>query len=409
MDFDIHRFDNGIRLIHKQVKSTKIAHCGLILNIGSRDEKAHQQGIAHFWEHMAFKGTEKRKAFHILSRLDSVGGELNAYTTKEKICFYASSMVEHFEKSAELITDITFHSTFPQKEIIKERGVILEEMSMYQDDPADAITDEFDEQIFRDHQLGKNILGNRESVMGFQQEDFTTFIDENLNTEEIIFSSVSNLPFHRVKRIVEKYLKDIPYKKTNRERIPFKGYTPTVREAYKNITQAHCVIGAEAYSFHHTDRLPFFLLINLLGGPGMNSRLNLQVREKYGYVYDIMANYVAFQDTGLFSINFATETGTLQKCIKLVHKELKKVREQKLGPLQLHMAKQQLKGQIAMGEEGNLSLMLGMGKNLIDKQKLDTLEEVFAELDAITADKIMDVANHIMAPERLSTLVYLPK
>src|SRR5688572_30156357 len=198
LEYQIHTLPNGIRILHKQVLHTKIAHSGFTLDIGSRDENETQLGLAHFWEHMAFKGTEKRKAFHILNRLETVGGELNAYTTKEKICFYASVLDAHFEKAFELLADITFHSIFPSKEIEKERGVILEEMAMYLDAPEDAIVDEFDSVIFKNHSLGNNILGTTESVTRFQKEDFLDFIRDNYSTDRLVFASVSNLPFAKV-------------------------------------------------------------------------------------------------------------------------------------------------------------------------------------------------------------------
>jgi len=284
-DYQVHTFPNGIRLVHKQVTHTKIAHCGYILDIGSRDERPEQQGLAHFWEHMAFKGTRKRKAFHILSRLDSVGGELNAYTTKEKICFYASVLDQHFEKALELLTDITFDSIFPEKQIERERNVILEEMAMYYDAPEDAIQDDFDEVIFGQHPLGKNILGTADHVRGFSRNDFQQFIKENLDTSRLIFSSVSNLPIEKVVKKAEKYMRDIPNYSAERERLPFEHYAAQEKITYRDLTQAQLALGRPAYPLLHGKRLPFFLLINLLGGPGMNSRLNLALREKYGFVY----------------------------------------------------------------------------------------------------------------------------
>ncbi len=400
---------NGIRIVHRQVSNTKIAHCGCILNIGSRDEKPHQQGIAHFWEHMAFKGTKKRKAYHILSRVDSVGGELNAYTTKEKICFYASLLENHFEKAVELISDITFNSIFPEREIKKERGVILEEMSMYKDDPADAIRDEFDEVIFQDHSLGYNILGTPESVKSFSQEDFQQFIKENLNTDQVIFSSVSALPFSKVAKIAQKYLSDIPTYQSKRKRKPFESFAPRQIISNKPISQAHCIVGTTSFSIHDPNRIPFFLLVNLLGGPGMNSRLNLGIREKYGFVYGIDASVTAYQDTGLFLVNFATERKTLERCVKLLLKELKKLRETPLGSMQLHQAKQQLVGQLAMSEESNLGFMLMMGKSILDLGRVETLNEVLDKIHAVTAQDIIDLANEIFPEERLSMLTYLPE
>ncbi|ANQ49740.1 insulinase family protein [Flammeovirga sp. MY04] len=407
--FQIHRLENGIRIIHRQVKSTKLAHCGVVLNVGSRDETLEQQGIAHFWEHMAFKGTNKRKAYHILNSIDAVGGELNAYTSKEKINFYASTLVEHFEKSVDILSDLTFNSSFPVKEIDKERSVILEEMSLYRDDPTDAIGDEFDEMIFPNHPLGRNILGTIDSVNSFQQQDFFDFINQNVDTHEVVFASVSNLDFEKVVALGEKYFSHIPERRVERSRIPFTGYTPIHVERKKPITQCHVMMGSDAYELHHQKRMSFFLLTNLLGGPAMNSRLNLGIREKYGYVYDITAGSSAFLDSGQFSIYFATEEKSLNKCIKLVDRELAKLRDKKLGVQQLRAAKQQIMGQIAMSGESNLSIMLGMGKALLDKEKFETLEEVFQQIRDITSEDLLEVANEMFAKDRLSTLIYRPE
>ncbi len=271
-EYQIHTLPNGIRVAHKQVPYTKIAHCGFTLDIGSRDEKPHQQGIAHFWEHMAFKGTTKRKSFHILNRLEAVGGELNAYTTKEKICFHASVLDMHFEKAMELLTDITFDSVFPEKQIEKERSVILEEMSMYYDSPEDSIQDEFDAVLFENHALGNNILGTADSVRSFHRDDFKAFIAENLNTNRLIFSSVGNIPFYKVVKLAEKHLSGIPSYAAQRERLPFSHYVPKLVKKTRAVTQAQCAMGRTAYALSDAKRLPFFMLINILGGPGMNSR-----------------------------------------------------------------------------------------------------------------------------------------
>ncbi|AZQ63204.1 insulinase family protein [Flammeovirga pectinis] len=407
--FQIHRLSNGIRIIHKQIKSTKLAHCGVAINVGSRDETLAQQGIAHFWEHMAFKGTNKRKTYHILNSIDSVGGELNAYTSKEKIHFYSSTLVQHFEKSVDVLSDLTFNSNFPVKEIEKERSVILEEMALYRDDPADSIGDEFDELIFPNHPLGRNILGTIESVNSFKQQDFFDFIAQNVDTHQVVISSISNLPFDKVLSIVEKYFGGIKEAKNDRSRKIFTGYKPTLVEKFKPITQSHVMLGAESYELHHKKRMPFFLLTNLLGGPAMNSRLNLGIREKYGYVYDISAGSSAYLDSGQFSIYFATEDKKLNKCLKLVHKELASLRDKKLGIQQLRSAKQQIMGQIAMSGESNLSIMLGMGKGLLDKEKFESLEEIFQQIQAITSEDLVEVANEMFAEDRLTTLIYHPE
>ena len=408
-DYEVYTFPNGIRLIHKQVTHTKIAHCGFILDIGSRDERPEQQGIAHFWEHMAFKGTRKRKAFHILSRLDSVGGELNAYTTKEKICFYASVLDQHFEKALDLLTDITFDSIFPEKQIERERNVILEEMAMYHDAPEDAIQDEFDEVIFGNHPLGKNILGTAEHVRSFRRDDFQEFVRGNMDTTRLIFSSVSNLPMQKVVRLAEKYLKNIPAYSSERQRLTFSEYTPLQKEVKRELTQAQCALGRTAYPLHDQNRLPFFLLINLLGGPGMNSRLNLALREKYGFVYSVDAHYTPYLDTGLMAIFFGTEPNQVEKSLNLVQKELKLLREKKMGTMQLRKAKEQLMGQLAMSEENNMGLMLMLGKSLLDLERIENLDNIFSQVEAITAEQLQDIAQEMFAPDTMSLLTYLPK
>jgi predicted Zn-dependent peptidase len=407
MDIETFTFPNGIRIIHKQVPFTHIAHCGFVLDIGSRDEKPHQQGIAHFWEHMAFKGTKKRKAFHILNRLESVGGELNAYTTKEKICFYASFLDKHYEKAVELLSDITFDSIFPENQIERERNVILEEMAMYLDSPDDALQDEFDALVFARHPLGYNILGTSESVASFKREDFRGFIQENINTHQVIFSSVGNLPFKKVLKITEKYLANIPEFKGQKQREIFTQYQPEIRQKKHTASQAHCAIGRTAYSLNDPKRLIFFMINNILGGPSMNSRLNLALREKYGYVYSVESNYSPFTDTGLFAIYFATEAKHLQKSIQLVYKELKNLRELKLGTVQLHQAKEQLLGQLAMGEESNQGFMLMMGKSLLDLGYVEPLGEIFNAINKITSADILEVANELLQEKDLSRLIYL--
>jgi predicted Zn-dependent peptidase len=407
-DYHLHTMPNGIRIIHKQVTHTKIAHSGFILDIGSRDEAPDQLGLAHFWEHMAFKGTKKRKSFHILNRLETVGGELNAYTTKEKLCFYASVLDKHFEKSFELLTDITFNSIFPAKEIEKERGVILEEMAMYLDTPEEAIVDEFDGVVYRNHTLGNNILGTRESVSGFRKADFLQFIQDNLSTERLVFCSVSNLPFEKVVRLAQKLMGHLPHITKERTRTPFVTYQPQVITLEKPIQQAHCVIGCPAYALADDRRIPFFMLTNILGGPGMNSRLNLGVREKHGLVYTIDANYATYLDTGLFGIYFGTEKKQLKRTTDLVLKELKKIREKPLGTLQLHTAKEQLMGQLAMAEESNIGLMMMLGKSILDLEKVDSLNEIFDQIRRIDAAQLQDIANEVLHEDNLSNLNYIP-
>lgn len=408
-DYNLFTLKNGIRIVHKEVPNTKIVHCGFILDIGSRDEKENEQGIAHFWEHMAFKGTKKRKAFHILNKLDSVGGELNAYTTKEKICFYASALDKHVESAFDLLKDITFDSIFPEKQIENERGVILEEMSLYSDSPEDDIQDEFDRVIFGEHPLGKNILGTSESVKSVHRDDFKRFLNENLNTERVVFSVVGNIPLKKVEKLANRYFDDIPHYGALKDRLPFKDYKPKTEIIKKTSLQAQCAIGTTAYDLKHKNRLPFFMLMNILGGPGMNSRLNLALREKFGFVYNVEATYHPFSDTGLFAIYFGTDGAHVKKSNSLVLKELKKLREKKLGSVQLHSAKEQMIGQLAMAQENNTSLMLMMGKSILDTGKIRHLDLVFEKIRIITATELLEIANEKLTEQQLSHLTFLPK
>ncbi len=314
-DISIFTLDNGIRVVHKQVTNTKILHCGIILDIGSRDETPAQYGIAHFWEHMAFKGTKRRKAYHIINSLDSVGGELNAYTTKEKICFYASVLDTFDDKAVELLTDITFNATFPQKQLDKERQVILEEMAMYEDTPEDSIQDEFDEIVFKGHSMAHNILGTRKNLKSFVRQDFTEFIGANINTDRIVVSFVGNMPLKRVKKLVSKHLQSIPKQNSTKARLVFDQYKTEHIARDKDIIQAHFSMGKPAFPITHDKRIPFAMLVNILGGPAMTSRLNLALRERLGYVYGIDAQYHAYSNTGLLSFLFATEKKNLKRSI----------------------------------------------------------------------------------------------
>ncbi len=409
MLYNYKELPNSIRIVHKEVTHTRLVHCGFILDIGSRDESKEQEGLAHFWEHMAFKGTKKRKAFHILNRLDSVGGELNAYTTKEKICFYSSVLQTHFSKSAELLCDITFNSVFPPKQIERERQVILEEMAMYRDSPDDSLQDEFDAAIFQNHALGRNILGTEETVSRFKQQDFFDFISSRLDTSKIVFSVVGNISFSKVLKQVEHFLREIPAMKSQFARTPFQAYSPINKEVYKEISQTHSAMGKPALSLFDPNRFKLYLLNNILGGPSMNSRLNLALREKYGYVYNVESVYQAYTDTGFIGIFYGTEEGTSKKARKIVLKEIQKIREKKLGTMQLHMAKEQAIGQMAMAEENYASLMLVFGKSLLDKGRIDSLESIFTIIRNTTGEELQDIANQVFNEEEFSFLTYLPK
>ncbi|PZX49364.1 M16 family metallopeptidase [Algoriphagus chordae] len=409
MELNIKELSNGIRIVHQEVTHTRLVHCGFILDIGSRDETKEQEGLAHFWEHMAFKGTKKRKTFHILNRLESLGGELNAYTTKEKVCFYASTLKEHYGKAAELLFDITFNSTFPEKQIEKERQVILEEMAMYRDSPDDAIQDELDEMVFENHALGRNILGTEQTVGGFTQQDFFDYISTRLDTSRLIFSVVGNISFQKVLRGIEGPLSQIQPKRSLYVRSGFNSYVPKIKTQERDISQSLCAIGRPAFSLYDPNRFKLYLLNNILGGPSMNSRLNLMLREKHGYVYSIESSYQPFSDIGFFGIYFGTEGKTLKKAQSLVLKEMSKMANTKLGTVQLHMAKEQAIGQMAMAEENYAALMLVYGKSLLDHGKVDPLENIFNQIRNTTAEELQEIAQDIFNPDMLTFLTYTPQ
>jgi predicted Zn-dependent peptidase len=380
---------------------------GFVLDVGSRDELPGEEGLAHFWEHMAFKGTEKRKAFHILNRLEPVGGELNAYTTKEKIAFHASLLDIHYKMAAELLTDITFHSTFPAKEIDKERQVILEEMSMYRDTPDEAIFDELDAQVFAGHTLGVNILGQPSSVKSFTKASFNAFVNRTVDTECVVFASVANIPFKKVVRMMQPLLANLPRKaKTGPRREPPIMGIPTHLREERPGTQTHSLLGRMAPGLHDPTRLPFFTLVNILGGPGANSRLNMALRERHGLVYGVDSGYTPFTDCGQFSIYFATDPGQVDKAMALVLKELKKLREVPLGTLQLHQAKQQLMGQLAMAEESNSGMMQVLGKGLLDSGRIESIPELFEQIKKVTGQQLRDLANQWLVPDDFYQVTY---
>jgi predicted Zn-dependent peptidase len=398
---------NGIRVVYQQIAFTKIFHCGLFLDVGSRDESQSNQGIAHFWEHMAFKGTRKRDTVEIISSLDSVGGELNAYTDKEKVVFYASVRDQFAERAIDVLSDITFHSVFPEGHIERERGVILEEMAMYHDAPDESVHDEFDSVVFKNHPMGMNILGKRESLESIRRKDFLTFLKKHVDTSRIVLSCVGNLPVNEIEKLARKYLK-APAAKRTEKRKKAGVYKPRTVELKRNMKQARCAIGRDAYAINHESRIPFYLMVNMIGGPGMNSRLNLSLREKYGLVYSIEAHYIPYTDTGMFAVFFGTEHKQLDKCISLVTKELDKFCQKQLTPKQLSEAKEQLKGQLAMAEENNLNLMMMMGRSTLDRGRVPSIEEVFTQIDEITSKKIMSIAHEMFSPDSLSYLKMIP-
>jgi predicted Zn-dependent peptidase len=405
MEYNFLELKNGIRIIHKHVKS-EVAHCGFVIKTGSRDEKNEESGITHFIEHALFKGTEKRKSHHILNRLDNVGGEINAFTTKEQTSIYASFTKEHLDRSIELLTDILFNSIYPEKELEKEKDVIIDEINSYLDSPYEQIYDDFEDLIFKGHPLGMNILGTVDSVKDINRSKILQFIKNNYLTDQIVFSIVGDYPFSKIEKLCKKYLNDIPEKTNSKQRVLFENYKPINQQITKDIYQTHCILGNVTYGAHDKDKNGFILLNNILGGPAMNSRLNMGIREKYGFTYNIESSYSVFSDVGLFYVYLGTDQKHIDKSIKLVYKELKNLRDKKLSSSQLKKAKQQIVGQITLSEENNCNVMLGMGKSLLIYNKVDNLKETFSKIEELTSENLIEIANNVFNENELSSLIF---
>ncbi len=391
--------------MHRQTNS-KVSHCGLMVNTGSRDEAELENGLAHLIEHLIFKGTNKRKAHHILSRIENIGGELNAYTTKEETCIYASFLSSYYEYSVELFADVAFNSIFPQREIEKEKDVIIDEINSYYDSPAELIFDEFEDQVFKGHSLGRNILGTIENIEKISRKDILRFINSHYSTKELVLASVGNIPFHKLVYLAEKHMGSIIPSSRKHIRKMFDGYIPSRSVKQKNSYLSHCMIGNIAYERNHPEHLTLLLVTNYLGGPALNSRLSMQIREKHGYAYNVEAMYQPYSDTGVFNIYIGADTNYVDKSIGLVNKELEKLRRVKLGTMQLHRAKKQITGQIAISGESYLNEMLGIAKSLLNKPRVRTMSEIIKEIENISAERILSVSNQIFNPDQLSILLY---
>lgn len=405
--YTIYTFKNGIRLIHQRTGYSDIAHAAILINAGTRDEAEGKEGLAHFIEHSLFKGTAKRKSIHILNRLEVVGGELNAYTTKEETCIHASFMKQHFERAMELMCDIVFNSVFPTKELEKEKEVIIDEIRTYLDSPSEQIFDDFEGQVFKNHTLGNPVLGTFETVKKFTQKDIFDFIKNNYYTDKMVVSVVGDFDFEQVQTMCARFIEPIKQKLNPPARKPFKIYKPQQITVSKTTEQAHFIMGSKAYSFKDNKRIKLVLLNNILGGPGMNSRLNLSVREKYGYTYNIESNYTAYSDAGIFSLYLATEKKLLDKTIALAKKELNRLCDEPIKPKQLAQYKQQLIGQIALGQENKASVMIGLGRSLMNHGKVATLQQVYDKIELITSEQLQKAAQEIFDEKNQSTLLFV--
>lgn len=407
MDHELFRLPNGIRVLLKPADSV-VSHACILINAGTRDELPGQFGMAHFIEHLLFKKTERRNTNQILNRLELVGADLNAYTTKEYTCVHASFLKEHLQRVLDLFEDIIFHSVFPEAEMEKEKNVILDEIASYQDSPEEAIADDFEDLIFKDHALGHNILGTEETLNAIGREEVIRFLNQNYDTNEIVLAITGNYRIKQIKELAERVFATVPANHVVRTRNKQFAYKAACLKIRKPIAQAHVSLGNVAYDLYDSKKIGLMVLNNLLGGMGMSSRLNLQIREKYGIAYTIESNYTPFADTGLFSIYYGTDGDKVEKASALVNKELKKLKEHKLGVLQLHQAKQKFIGQIALGEENRMGVLISMAKNLIDYDHVNTLEEVVSKINMVSSDELLAISNEVFDQSQLSELIFLP-
>jgi predicted Zn-dependent peptidase len=421
MKYNTYTLDNGLRIIHLPSDS-KVVYCGYQINAGTRNEEPGEEGLAHFCEHVTFKGTERRKAWHILNCLESVGGDLNAYTNKEGTVYYSAILKEHIARAVDLLTDIVFHSVYPQAEIDKEVEVICDEIESYNDSPAELIYDEFENIIFKGSPLGHNILGTAEQVRSFKTEDALRFTRKLYRPDNAIFFAYGDIDFKKLLRLLKKsFLSEERRVKSEKFNSPeaqtqfniqhstfntqhsFEGQTIVIQ---KNTHQAHVMIGTRAYDVNDSRRMPLYLLNNMLGGPGMNAKLNLALREHNGLVYTVESTMVAYGDTGIWSIYFGCDEHDVKRCLRLVRKELDKFMQKPLSEAQLKAAKKQIKGQVGVACDNRENFALDFGKSFLHYGWEKNVDRLYEQVDEITAEQIQAVAQELFDKDRLTTLIF---
>ena len=420
MKYNTYTLDNGLRIIHLPSDS-KVVYCGYQINAGTRDEESGEEGLAHFCEHVTFKGTKRRKAWHILNCLESVGGDLNAYTNKEGTVYYAAILKEHIARAVDLLSDIVFHSTYPQQEIDKEVEVICDEIESYNDSPSELIYDELENILFKGHPLGHNILGTAEQVRRFTTADALRFTRKLYRPDNAVFFAYGDIDFKKLVKALANTTKGLlPIEEKSAESMREFNQIST-RELHKTSAsdcmgetivmekhthQAHVMIGTLAYDVHDDRRMPLYLLNNILGGPGMNAKLNLALREHNGLVYTVESTMVTYGDTGTWSIYFGCDEHDVKRCLHLVRKELNKFMEKPLSDAQLRAAKKQIKGQIGVACDNRENFALDFGKSFLHYGWEKNVNKLYEQVDEITAEQIQSVAQELFDEHRLTTLIF---
>ena len=404
--YEYHTLPNGIKIIFSHTPS-RVVYSGVYVNVGSRDEVGGDEGMAHFIEHSIFKGTEHRKAYHILNRIDGVGGELNAFTTKEETCVYATSLAEHLPRCLELFADILFHSTFPENEIEKEKDVVLEEINSSNDTPAELIYDQYEELAYEGHPLAHNILGSKRNVRHFTPQRLRRHLECNYTPDRMVVTVSGDVKFDRLVRLCERYFGSYRRQASDNEWRKQKPVFHTFeRHVNRRTHQAHLLLGCEAPDLYNTDKTAFTLINNILGGPAMNSRLNVAIRERYGFCYTIESQYVPFSDTGLFYVYAGVDLDAEERALQLIRTELERIATTTLTPQQLRQAQRQFIGQMAINNDNGSNEMQSIGKARLCFDHVDTLEEMNADIMRLTADDLCHVAQHYFKPDKFSTLIY---
>ena len=408
MKYNTATLPNGLRIIHLP-STSQVVYCGFGINAGTRNELPGEEGVAHFCEHTTFKGTERRRALTIINCLETLGGELNAFTNKEDTVYYAAILKEHFPKAVDLLSDIVFHSQYPQTEIDKEIEVICDEIESYNDSPAELIYDLFENIIFNGHPLGHNILGDAEQLRTYKSETAKSFTQRFYTPRNAAFFAYGDINFNSLVTMLKKATKGFGEQnpKIGDADIvaPLPVYTPLTRCIDKGTHQAHVMIGNRAYSVHDERRIALYLLNNILGGPGMNARLNLSLRERNGLVYTVESTMVSYSDTGVWCTYFGCDPHDVKRCLRLVNKELQRVMEKPLTTSQLNAAKRQIKGQLGVACDNRESFALDFGKSFLHYGWEKDITDLFKRIDILTADNIQQVAREIFAPELLTTLI----
>lgn len=395
-EFTTYILPNGIRGIHRQVKGAAVAHCALVVGAGTRDEAKDEYGLAHLTEHALFKGTAKRKAWQVNCRLENLGGELNAFTTKEDTTIHTTVLKGDFGKAVELIADIVFRSTFPDRELEREKEVIIDEINTYKDAPAELIYDTFEDLVFKGSELGHNILGRKAALMRYTGDSVRRFVDRTYTTDEMVFSSIGSFSARTAESYARRYLGDFQSSTRNYERqktAPLAA--PFDRTITRHTHQTHCILGGRAYELQEEKRLPLSLLVNRLGGPCANSILNVEVREKHGLTYNIEANYTPYSDAGVVAIYFSSDHHHTDDCLELIHRQLDRLRTTPFTARQLAMAKRQFIAQMAISCENKENYILGAGKAILSHGEMDTMEEAYRKIQALTARDLQEVAEEI--------------